>query len=87
MPNTRFIDKEQLLAFTACCEKCGDYAFLARCEPDAFKRDGTEIWTYECVDSGRQMQRLKKTRPSAFTGAFDFTSHQLSSQGLGLVPG
>lgn len=60
MPTTRSVDKEQLLAFTTHCEKCGDYAFLARCEPDAFKRDGTEIWTYECIDCGHQMQRMEE---------------------------
>ena len=38
------------LALTACCEKCGGYAFLARCAPDAFKRNvprsgPTSAWT------------------------------------------
>jgi hypothetical protein len=47
----------QMLALTARCDKCGGYAFLARCTPNAFKRDGSEIWTYECVNCEHQMQR------------------------------
>jgi hypothetical protein len=45
------------LALTTCCENCDGYAFLARCVPDAFKRDDSEIWTYECVDCDNKMQR------------------------------
>ncbi len=56
MAGGRSTVREQL-ALTACCEKCGGYAFLARCAPDAFKRDGSEIWTYECVDCEHKMQR------------------------------
>jgi hypothetical protein len=48
---------KQLIALTAACDKCGGYAFLARCVPDHFKRDGSEIWSYECVDCNNKMQR------------------------------
>jgi hypothetical protein len=48
---------QQFLALTASCDKCGGYAFLARCVPDPFKRNGSEIWTYECVDCDNKMQR------------------------------
>ena len=51
MAAVRSTVREQL-TLTARCEKCGGYAFLARCVPDAMKRDGTEIWTYECCDCG-----------------------------------
>jgi hypothetical protein len=53
----RTIPPSRMLALTARCEKCDGYAFLSRCAPDAFKRDGSEIWTYECCDCGHQMQR------------------------------
>jgi hypothetical protein len=46
-----------MFALTARCDKCDGYAFLAHCMPDASKRDGTEIWTYERCDRGHQMQR------------------------------
>ena len=58
----RFTPQEEIFALTARCEKCGGYAFLARYAPDAFKRDGTEIWTYECVDCDQQMQRKVKVK-------------------------
>jgi DNA-directed RNA polymerase subunit RPC12/RpoP len=53
----RSIPKEQMFALTARCEECGGYAFLSRRALDAFKRDGSEIWTYECADCGRAMQK------------------------------
>ena len=49
---------KERFSLTARCEKCGGYAFLARCVPDAMKRDGTEIWTYECCDCEHTMRRL-----------------------------
>ena len=57
MADVRPTIKEQL-TLAARCEKCSGYAFLARCLPNAFKRDGSEIRTYECVDCGHKMQRL-----------------------------
>jgi hypothetical protein len=57
MAEQHFTSKQRMLALTARCDKCGGYAFLARCSPNAFKRDGSEIWTYECVDCEHQMQR------------------------------
>lgn len=56
MAAVRSTVREQL-TLTARCEKCGGYAFLARCVPDAMKRDGTEIWTYECCDCEHKMER------------------------------
>jgi hypothetical protein len=57
MGQRRTISSEQVFALTARCEACGGYAFLSRCNPDAFRRDGSEIWTYECCECGHQMQR------------------------------
>ena len=48
---TRYASEESTLGLTVRCEECGGYAFLSRCAPEAFKREGSEIWTYECVDS------------------------------------
>ena len=56
MAGVRSTVKEQF-SLTARCEQCGGYAFLARCVPDATKRDGAEIWTYECCDCEHKMQR------------------------------
>jgi hypothetical protein len=52
----RVVDGRCSLALSARCD-CGGYGFLSRSAPDAFKRDGSEIWTYECVDCGKQIQR------------------------------
>jgi hypothetical protein len=51
---------EQAFALSGRCEKCGCYAFVTRCGQDAFKHDGTEIWTYECVDCDHKMRRTVK---------------------------
>jgi Zn ribbon nucleic-acid-binding protein len=51
------IAKERF-ASTARCEKCGGYAFLGRSAYDAFRRDGSEVRTYECVDCEHKMQRF-----------------------------
>ena len=56
-----------ILAFTSRCEKCEGYAFLTRSLPDAFKRDGSEIWTFECVDCGHAMQRPAQ-QPMSYRG-------------------
>jgi hypothetical protein len=63
----RFTPQEEIFALTARCEKCGGYAFLARTAPDAFKRDGSEIWTYECVDCDHRMQRKMKMKGATGT--------------------
>jgi len=42
------------------CEECGGTALLRRRTIDAFKRDGSETWTFECVDCSYQMQKSKK---------------------------
>jgi hypothetical protein len=60
MPKRPATRAAQALAFTARCEKCGGYSFISRTVHDAFKRDGSEIWTYECVDCGHRMQRSVK---------------------------
>jgi hypothetical protein len=57
MGERRIISPAQVFALTARCEECGGYTFLTRSALDAFKRDGSEILTYECSDCGRQMQR------------------------------
>ena len=57
MDERRTISPAQGFALTARCEECGGYAFLTRCAPDAFKRDGSELLIYECADCGRLMQR------------------------------
>lgn len=51
---------EHSLGLTIHCEKCGGYAFLSKCIHDAFKRDGSELWTYECADCGHQSERRVK---------------------------
>jgi hypothetical protein len=56
----RSASKESTLALTVRCEQCGGYAFLSRCVPDAFKRAGIEVWTYECVDCEHKTRRRVK---------------------------
>lgn len=51
---------EHPTGLTIRCEKCGGYAFLANCIHDAFGRDGSEVWTYECVDCGHPSERSVK---------------------------
>jgi hypothetical protein len=41
------------------CDKCGSRAHLIRRTPDAFERDGSEIWTFEC-ECGEQVQQTHK---------------------------
>jgi hypothetical protein len=41
------------------CEECGGTAILKRRTIDAFKRDGSEAWTFECVDCMCHTQRSK----------------------------
>jgi hypothetical protein len=42
------------------CEACDGTALLRRRTIDAFKRDGSETWTFECVDCSYQMQQPRK---------------------------
>jgi Zn ribbon nucleic-acid-binding protein len=42
------------------CEACDGTALLRRRTIDAFRRDGSETWTFECVDCGYQMQQSRK---------------------------
>jgi hypothetical protein len=32
------------------CPHCGELAYMIRRTPNAFKRDGTEVWTFQCVN-------------------------------------
>jgi Zn ribbon nucleic-acid-binding protein len=43
------------------CEACGGTALLKRRTIDAFRRNGSEIWTFECVDCMYHMQRAKNS--------------------------
>ena len=61
MPERRSNAAERPLGLTIRCEKCGGYAFLASCTHDAFKRDGSEMWTYECIDCEHKSERSVKT--------------------------
>jgi hypothetical protein len=49
------------------CEECGGTALLKRRTIDAFRRNGSEIWTFECVDCMYHMQRLKNPEGLALT--------------------
>jgi hypothetical protein len=51
---------EYSFGLTIRCEKCGGYAFLAKCVDDARKPNGSEIWTYECVDCGHKSEKTVK---------------------------
>jgi hypothetical protein len=42
------------------CEACDGTALLRRRTIDAFKSDGSETWTFECVDCSYQMQQSRK---------------------------
>ena len=41
------------------CEECGGTALLKRRTIDAFNRNGSEVWIFECVDCLYHMQRSK----------------------------
>jgi DNA-directed RNA polymerase subunit RPC12/RpoP len=40
------------------CDKCGSRAHFIRRTPDAFERDGSETWTFEC-ECGEQVQQTQ----------------------------
>jgi hypothetical protein len=42
------------------CEECGGDALLRRRTIDTFKQDGSEIWTFECIDCRYHMQQLRQ---------------------------
>jgi hypothetical protein len=51
------------------CDKCGGRAHLIRRTPNASKRDGSEIWTFEC-ECGKQIQQKDKEIAGNAVGYF-----------------
>lgn len=60
MPAFSFLRGPALAITPITCEACHGAALLRRRTIDASKRDGSETWTFECVDCSYQMQQSIK---------------------------
>jgi DNA-directed RNA polymerase subunit RPC12/RpoP len=42
------------------CPQCGKRAYIIQRVPDADKRDGSEVWTFQCVNGHNTEQSGKR---------------------------